>query len=149
MNDIQKLKALAEAQPEKVWTHSEGELSMMTGSRMYYVSGPEGASDWENWGFTRRAASFIAAANPAAVLELIAEIERLEERNVYWIDQANAIARGRHIARTERDQLKAENEALVIALNDILRVTPMGVEAFGIAALALGELGVSNEDSHD
>lgn len=55
---------------------------------------------------------FEAAANPAAVLELIAEIERLEERNVHWIDQANAIARGRHIARTERDQLKAENDSL-------------------------------------
>lgn len=42
--------------------------------------------------------------------------------------------------RAERDQLKAENEALVSAMNDILRVTPMGVEAFGLAALVLGEL---------
>ncbi|UXV21041.1 ead/Ea22-like family protein [Pseudomonas fluorescens] len=40
----------------------------------------------------------------------------------------------------ERDQLKVECEALVSAMNDILRVTPMGVEAFGIAALVLGEL---------
>ncbi len=37
-------------------------------------------------------------------------------------------------------ELKAEVEALVSAMNEILRVTPMGVEAFGIAALVLGEL---------
>lgn len=41
--------------------------------------------------------------------------------------------------------LIAENEELITALNEILRVTPMGVEAFGIAALVLGELGVSKE----
>ncbi|WP_454864558.1 hypothetical protein [Pseudomonas rhizophila] len=39
-------------------------------------------------------------------------------------------------------QLKAENEEMVAALNQILRVTPMGVEAFGIAALVLGEMGI-------
>lgn len=67
------------------------------------------------------------------VTDLIAEIERLNDDTL-----------------AERyDQLKAENEALVAALNDILRVTPMGVEAFGIAALVLGELGVSKEASHD
>ena len=161
MTDIQKLKALAEAQPEKVWTHSEGELSMMTGSRMYYVAGPEGASDWENWGFTRRAASFIAAANPAAVLELIAEIVRLKGFEVAykefsdktdWVQEtAHWSELGMHradVLRKRADQLKAENEVLVSALNDILRVTPMGVEAFSIAALVIGELGVSKESSH-
>ena len=44
--------------------------------------------------------------------------------------------------------LKAEIDELVTALNEILRVTPMGNEAFGIAALVLGELGVSKETSH-
>lgn len=40
----------------------------------------------------------------------------------------------------ENRELKAEVEALVSAMKDILRVTPMGVEAFDIAALVLGEL---------
>ena len=48
----------------------------------------------------------------ADVNGLLAEIERLEERNVYWIDQANTIAGDRNSIRNENDQLKAENEAL-------------------------------------
>lgn len=44
--------------------------------------------------------------------------------------------------------LVEQQEALVSALNEILKVTPMEVEAFGIAALALGELGVSKESSN-
>ncbi|NMY08546.1 hypothetical protein HBO38_08810 [Pseudomonas veronii] len=46
------------------------------------------------------------------------------------------------------DVAAAEVESLITALNEILRVTPMGVEAFGIAALALGELGVRKEPSN-
>jgi len=46
------------------------------------------------------------------------------------------------------DVAAAEVKSLITALNEILRVTPMGVEAFGIAALVLGELGVSKEPSN-
>lgn len=41
---------------------------------------------------------------------------------------------------SEINQLKAQRDALVDAMNEILRVTPLGSEAFGIAALVLGEL---------
>lgn len=46
----------------------------------------------------------------------------------------------------ENKQLRADNESLISAMNEILRVTPMGVDAFGIAALALGELGIPSGD---
>lgn len=138
MSEIQKLKALAEAQPLKEWTHSEGDLSMMTGARMYYVSGPEGASDWENWGFTRRAASYIAAAKPAAVLELIAERDAyraaLEGAGYRMLD--NMAERGPELARAigsanatlvmgiqqERDTLKAENEESQSVIDSLAKV---------------------------
>jgi hypothetical protein len=65
-----------------------------------------------------------------------------------WIQNAAIIAAdGNKQASAEIARLQAENEELVTALNEILRVTPMGVEAFGIAALVLGELGVSKEAS--
>lgn len=89
--DIQKLKALAEAAQQ--WSGEIGE------SRWYE------AECFKQPYFSKPDASYIAAANPAAVLELIAEIERLEERNVYWIDQANTIARDRNAVRAEREQL--------------------------------------------
>ncbi|EKT4497343.1 ead/Ea22-like family protein [Pseudomonas putida] len=54
--------------------------------------------------------AFFLACSPATILALLAEIERLKERNVYWIDQANTIAVDRNSIRIERDQLKAENE---------------------------------------
>lgn len=144
MTDIQKLKALAEAAPTGPWECENDSLYFKDDGYTRHLLDADSGSDVEEDAYYA-ALKFIAAANPAAVLELIAEIDRLEERNVYWIDQANTIARDRNSIRTQRDQLKAENEALVTALNDILRVTPMGVEAFGIAALVLGELGVSKE----
>jgi len=52
---------------------------------------------------------------------------------------------GRDALLAEIRQLKVQNDELITALNEILRVTPMGVEAFSIAALVLGELGVSKE----
>ena len=86
-----------------------------------------------------------------------AERERDQFKAAYneWIDKM-AWARtwnspselGKHIADVTKgrfEALKAQNDELVTALNEILRVTPMGVEAFGIAALVLGELGVSKE----
>jgi FtsZ-binding cell division protein ZapB len=48
---------------------------------------------------------FIAAASPATVLALLAEIERLES-------EAMHTAAGAQSDREQRDQLKAENEAL-------------------------------------
>lgn len=216
--DIQKLKHLALAQPEKVWHRVEGEPSMMTGERMFYIGGAGGVSCWEHGARDRVSAAYIEAVCPAAVLELIAlmdeqdriisklvdqclpveemkdmpgysrvltaeallvERDRLKAENerlqrfetaykefsdkTDWVQETGHWSElGMHRAdvlrkrcddfashvQVQADQLKklmAENEELVTALNDILRVTSMGVEAFGIAALALGELGVSKE----
>ncbi len=115
------------------------------------------------------AGKFIAAANPSAVLALIAERDQLfgiteqlkaeNERLMEEISLDNKIIaeRDRLLAVIPEcgphgqcvphaidwvERMKAENEELITALNEILHVTPMGVEAFGIAALVLGELGV-------
>lgn len=73
-----ELRRLAEAQPIKEWTREEGELPVMKSSvLMFGVRGPECVSDFEGWGFTRAAASYIAAADPAAVLSLLDENDQL------------------------------------------------------------------------
>ena len=84
MADIEKLKALAEAQPVKEWSRREAGMSSYARKPMFVVDGPEAVSDYESWGFTRAAASYIEAASPAAVLELIAEVERLRHVSA-WV----------------------------------------------------------------
>lgn len=82
-----------------------------------------------------------------AAINLLAERDQLKAE----LEKAELIGRiacnfdGYKAVLDERDQLKAENEELATAMSEILRVTPMGLEAFGIAALALGELGVNKE----
>ena len=78
---------------------------------------------------------------------LLVENDRLnaENKQLILLECYGGTAQAAINLLAERDQLKAENEAMVIALNEILRVTPMGVEAFDIAALVLGEMGVSKE----
>lgn len=56
--------------------------------------------------------------------------------------QVEAVQRG-------AGQLKAENEALVDAMNQIIRATNLGDEAFGIACLVLGELSADAAKSKD
>lgn len=55
---------------------------------------------------------FIAAANPAAVLALIAEVEGLRAQNGRDSAELRSLCQARDDARKERDQLKAEIEAL-------------------------------------
>lgn len=105
MNDQNKaeLRRLAEAQPIKEWTREEGELPVMKSSvLMFGVRGPECVSDFEGWGFTRAAASYISAADPAAVLSLLDE-------NAQLIDEVSIY---RNYYKAERDKLRAEVEAL-------------------------------------
>jgi len=90
MSKWDDLKRLAESQPEKEWRFHFQSFSYMTKQKMFSVSGPEGVSDYENWGYTLDAAKYIAAANPAAVLELISEKERLEDRAQYWKRRAKS-----------------------------------------------------------
>jgi hypothetical protein len=68
MTDIQKLKALAEALPRKSWETAHANQ----GGRGWEV---KSGIDQIAADLTEARAAFIAAANPAAVLELIEEIE--------------------------------------------------------------------------
>lgn len=103
---------------------------------------------------TFSAEAFIVVASPAAVLALIAENDSARK---HWQNESNNVqALMAEVLRLKAEisglktgyqayervnaELKAENEALLSAMNEILRVTPMGVEAFDIAALVLGEL---------
>lgn len=116
MSDYKRLKHLALAQPVKEWRSEEGEPSMMTGERMYYVIGPGGVSCWEHGAHDRVSASYIAAASPAVVLGLIAENERLTNRlevdprhDYDGISTRDATVK---VLDEQVDQLKAENERL-------------------------------------
>ena len=57
----------------------------------------------------------------------------LPDTDVEWLEKTRLL-------EAQNEQLKAGNEAPLLAMSEILRVTPMGVEAFDIAALVLGEL---------
>ena len=131
--DLDKLEALARAATPGDWTYfpkpkyNEHHVSVpIEGSGMKLALFDDGCH-------TERPeadARYIAAANPAAVLELIAEIERLKASNIdqgkriQWLGEYNTqrhvelssenvqVVRQRLDAEKERDQLKAENEAL-------------------------------------
>jgi hypothetical protein len=123
MTDLQKLKALAEAAPVGPWyppdegSHSGMVFDCDLGSLLSYES-----IDTERDACVK----YVAATNPAAVLELIAEIERLTADNrskngslASYGKQISALQRAvknrdKVLAKVsaERDQLKADNEAL-------------------------------------
>ncbi|WP_430317123.1 hypothetical protein [Pseudomonas sp. p1(2021b)] len=89
--DKAKLKALAEMQPVQLWARTRGRRPDMKGEPlMYGVEGPEGVSDYNDWGFTGKAADYISAACPATVLALLAEIDTLHDRAAYWRQRAKS-----------------------------------------------------------
>lgn len=66
-----RLKRIAEAQPQRLWVRQDRGLAMSSGLRIFGVCGPSCVSDFEDWGFTREAAAYIAEADPATILDLI------------------------------------------------------------------------------
>lgn len=107
MIDIKELKTLAEAaNPNDPW-YKPGDLR--------YADDKTG----EIHGVDHHADGFIAAANPAAVLELIAEIQRLRETPANQLAEAivrtvvqGAAAGVQSGIMTTVQQLREENEAL-------------------------------------
>lgn len=111
--DKEKLKALAEAAGSDEW-YAAGDLR--------YCDDKTG----ETHGLHHDDGRFIAAASPAAILALLAEIERLELDNrslkgscaklgSEHAGMARSFKKANRMqseARAERDQLKAENDAL-------------------------------------
>ncbi|QAY93667.1 ead/Ea22-like family protein [Pseudomonas sp. ACM7] len=238
MTDHAELKRLAEAATAGPWSmcgEADGSQGFEIIQDIWSESGTHTGKDvvvyeWSDesdpLGVIHRVdAEFIAAANPAAVLALIAENERLKSveyafgewiEKTEWVQtsvQASDLGRHRadvlrsridnlkagfknfhrslctrfgyyhddidwqrdqvsleeHIAtqfshvnaensalRSQVEavqrgagQLKAENEALVDAMNQIVRATNLGDEAFGIACLVLGELSADAAKSKD
>ncbi|WHL28112.1 hypothetical protein QJS63_28540 [Pseudomonas juntendi] len=119
-NKMLDLKALAEAAGSDEW-YAAGDLR--------YCDDKTG----ETHGLHHDDGRFIAAASPAAILALLAEIERLEMDNRSLKGSCSKLGaehagmsrlykkanRMQFEARQERDQLKAENEALRKALGEI------------------------------
>ncbi len=78
---IAALEAALAALPKvKAWKLAKrAPKSYSNGKVMHYVDGPETVPDYENWGFTEEAAAYIAAANPAVIESVLAEVKRLRE----------------------------------------------------------------------
>jgi hypothetical protein len=94
----------------------------------------------------------LALASIGEALGLSAEEqENGEEELIEAINRLKADLEGEYERARERQieygQLEADRDALREAMNEILRVTALGSEAFGIAALVLGESGVEKEES--
>lgn len=118
MIQYDELKRLAEAATQGTWTHLKHgvikggpAVQFTNGSSQQQIVMTTGA-DWMKAGEQYANADFIAAANPAAVLALIAENEQLAKTADCW-DRLSVYNKALSDSfRAERDQLKAENEAL-------------------------------------
>lgn len=114
--DIQKLKALAEAAPAGPWyppdeySHKGMVFDCDLGSLLSYES-----IDTER----DACVTYVAAANPAAVLELIAEIERLKWKLDEESDRVEIATDLQRKAMNGRDHAKAENEALRVCVETL------------------------------
>ncbi|WDM87475.1 ead/Ea22-like family protein [Pseudomonas asiatica] len=109
--DKNKLKALAEAATQGEWSHERfgviqagPVIRFANGAGRQQIAMATGA-DWMVQGEQIANAEFMAAANPSVVLALLAEIERTDGR-------LHDVAKLCATVEQERDQLKAESEAL-------------------------------------
>lgn len=114
MGDYSKLQALAEAATPGEWARCDGKFGGVVygGPIQHWVNGSGQSqivmttgAEWMRPGENEANADFIAAANPTAVLELIAEVERLSLHSHCHLLRAQTV-------EVERDQLQAENDRL-------------------------------------
>lgn len=107
--DKQKLKALAEAA-----TQSHGARQVEIDHNGVHVIGDGSWKILSAWhtpdGKGAQNAEFVAAASPATVLTLLAEIDGLHDQHGRDSGELRKLCNARDSARRERDQLKAENE---------------------------------------
>lgn len=113
-NKMRELKALAEAATGGKWVDASTALGGIVrgGPVQQWVNGSgqdqivmATGAQWMQPDEPRANAAFIAAASPATVLALLAEIERHEAWRTAFLAERDAQMR-------QRDQLRAENEAL-------------------------------------
>lgn len=105
MSDHSELKRLAEAATPGPWAYD--------GSYVCPARTEDGTTYVELWRYIADChqpenTKFIAAANPAAVLALIAEVEGLRAQHGRDSAELRSLSQARDDARKERDQLKAE-----------------------------------------
>lgn len=108
MDDNSKLQALAEKATPGPWAVDDDTYVMCGRGPIFDTeySGPEDSTRVET--YEAADAAFIAAANPATVLALLAEINRLRTAE----GDAMTYKAGMENVAQQRDQLKAENERL-------------------------------------
>ena len=125
--DWEELKKLAEAATPGPWDHETKKYSeaIYTPHRFgpsISISWGAGSRNSPIWGTPERAkadAAFIAAFNPATVLELIAEVERLEGEKEALDGAVTALLHDdteTEALRAELSQLKAERDRMAEAL---------------------------------
>ena len=109
MSDYSELKRLAEAATPGPWAYDGSYVCPdRTEDGTTYVELWRSIADCHQPENTK----FIAAANPAAVLALIAEVEGLRAQHGRDSAELRSLSQARDDARKERDQLKADNEEL-------------------------------------
>lgn len=130
MSDHSELKKLAEAATPGPWAYD--------GSYVCPARTEDGTTYVELWRSIADChqpenTKFIAAANPAVVLALIAEVEGLRAQHGRDSAELRSLCQARDDARKERDQLKAEVERLT-ADNTSLRgsCAKLGAEHAGM-----------------
>lgn len=130
MSDYIELKRLAEAATPGPWAYD--------GSYVCPARTEDGTTYVELWRSIADChqpenTKFIAAANPAVVLALIAEVEGLRAQHGRDSAELRSLCQARDDARKERDQLKAEVERLT-ADNTSLRgsCAKLGAEHAGM-----------------
>jgi len=108
MTDLDELKALAEAATPGPWfLDAGGDTGVYTEARVSDTSTDVA------WSYRREDEKFIAAANPAAVLDLIARVERAEAERVDLQRKLNTESANVTFYKVERDRYRdAIREAL-------------------------------------
>lgn len=110
-NKMRDLKALAEAAPSGPWLAENDSLYFKDDGYTRHMIDADSGMDVEEDKYCA-ALAFIAAANPATLLTLLAEIEGLHAQHARDSGELRKLCSARDSARRQRDQLKAENEAL-------------------------------------
>lgn len=114
MSDYTELKRLAEAAPNGPWVAENDSLYFKDDGYTRHLMDADAGHDVKDDAYYA-ALNFIAAANPDVVMSLIATIDVLRsdiESRCEWINEASAEIDRLQNIEVERDQLKAENEAL-------------------------------------
>ena len=121
MTDYAHLKALAEAATQANWQAEGHQVRATFDKARRGESRIASANVSYSIERANRDAAFIAAANPKAVLELIAEVERLQRSADGWEADCRIASQNNEDRKADLATLKAENEKLREALGRLGR----------------------------